>query len=389
MISTRYAGLIVVVALVMGGGTAQGLWTDHLLQLLALPALLIGLAGFWSNRLDTGTRILIILILGIVAVQFMPVWRPIPLIDQSGLSFWSPAPQKSLESALFTIAGIGFFLYVAMMCDQDRERLIPYFYVGLFAQAAIAVVQLSFSQRVILTGVLPFDATTGLFANENHFSTLFFAMIPLLAYSLVIRAEKIWAFVLVSLVLVGIMFAVGSRAGMAISSAVSLLCLIWFLPVGNKQVAKIGGLAVGGTSAVLAVLIFGSGTSLEGDQRWILFSTTIEAIQDHWLTGSGLGTFMLIYPNYEDAEQVIQAFANHTHNDYLEILLEIGLGGAVIILSFFLLISRGIFRSPLSEAAFLSLVALCLHSIVDYPMRTMALAMVFAFLAASVSSRRE
>ena len=34
-----YAGGVIMLALVLGGGTAQGLWTDHLLQiaLLGLP----------------------------------------------------------------------------------------------------------------------------------------------------------------------------------------------------------------------------------------------------------------------------------------------------------------------------------------------------------------
>ncbi|WP_425419062.1 O-antigen ligase family protein [Oricola indica] len=387
--SPRYAGAVIVIALILGGGAGQGIWTDHLLELILVPALFFGIAGLWSNQLGTAARILTILVLATIAIQFVPITRTIPLTGGNGLGFWSPAPQKSLDAGLFTTAALGFFLYVSLMSERERARLLPYFYVGLFLQAVVAVVQLSFSRSVTLSGILPFDVTTGLFANENHFSSLFFATIPLLAYTMIVRAESMLGFVALSLVMVGILFAVGSRAGMGISSASAVLSLIWFAPVGNKLVARIGALFVGVFGLLTALWAFGSGSSLEGDQRWVIFETTWEAIGDHWLLGSGLGTFTLVYPAYEEVEQVMAAYVNHAHNDFLEIMLELGLTGTTLLLGYFALLLRGAFRSGLSEAAFLSVVALCIHSILDYPLRTMALAITLGYLSSVVLSHKD
>lgn len=387
--SPRYAGTVILLVLVIGGGAGQDIWTDHLVELMLIPALFFGIAGLWSNRLGSAERILVALVLAVLFGQFVPVVRTIPLIGERALGFWSLAPQKSLEAGLFSIAVLGFFLYVTQMSERERARLLPYFYVGLFVQAAVAIVQLSFSRSVPLTGVLPFDVRTGLFANENHFSTLLFAIIPLLAYSLIVRKESVLGYLAVVLVVVGILLAVGSRAGMGISAAIAVMALIWFMPTANKPMAKITALVVGSLGLVSAIWIFGSSSSLESDQRWILFATTLEAIRDHWALGTGLGTFTLIYPTYEDAGQIIRAYANHAHNDFFEILLELGLAGAALMVAYFILVLRGAFRSELSQAAFLSIMTLSLHSSVDYPLRTMALALMLAYLSACVLARSE
>lgn len=387
--SPRYAGLMIVLALVLGGGTAQGLWTDHLIELAMIPALFLGLANLRGSRLDGAAQLLVLLVIGVLFLQFLPVWRSIPLLEESAMGFWSPAPQKALEASLFTFATLGFFLYVSGMGDRERERCIPYFYIGLFINAAIAIVQLSYGRSATIAGILPFAMTTGLFANENHFSSLFFAMIPLLAYSLIVRRESVLMFLCVSILLVGILFAVGSRAGMGISTAIAVISLLWFMPVRNRKLARLLATVVGVLMVIATIVLFGSGSSIESDARWIMFSTTSKAIAGHWLFGSGLGTFTFVYPTYETLENVVRTFANHAHNDYLEIILELGLAGIVLIAAYVVLVARGLFRSEQSETAFLALLALGLHSLVDYPLRTLALATTFAFFSALILTRAE
>jgi O-antigen ligase len=87
-------------------------------------------------------------------------------------------------------------------------------------------------------------------------------------------------------------------------------------------------------------------------------------------------------------------FANHAHNDLLELAMETGAPGLAL-LGFFLfwLVSRlrasWTDRSrfahpdtPLIDAAGLIVVLLLIHELVDYPLRTSALACVFAFACA-------
>jgi O-antigen ligase len=75
-------------------------------------------------------------------------------------------------------------------------------------------------------------------------------------------------------------------------------------------------------------------------------------------------------------------YVNHAHNDFLELLLEGGAGAMVIFAVYVaMVIARAVqvYNRPLQRLALLSIAVILLHSIVDYPLRTMAIAMTFAF----------
>ncbi|WP_421852646.1 O-antigen ligase family protein [Oricola sp.] len=383
----RYAGPMILTTLVLGGGAGQGLWTEHLVQLMLMPALFLGLAGFGSNRLSNPARIATMAVIAVLCVQFIPVTRPIPLVGEGEPGFWSLTPQRSLESALFTIGTVGFFLFVASMDDRNQQRCIPFFYAGLCLQTAIAVVQLSYGQTTVLTGLLPYDVYTGLFANENHFSSLVIAMMPLLAFTFIVQAKNPAGYATVCALLVMILFAVGSRAGMALSAAMAVLSLVWFALGKGKRRLKLSALAIGIAGLGGCIWAFDIYGELGEDRRFVIFETTWTAILQYWPLGSGLGSFPLVYPGFEQTTDITTTYINHAHNDYLEVVLELGAAGVVLIAGYFLLVSRNMFNSKLAQAASLSIIVLSLHSIIDYPMRTMSLALTFAFLSACALSQ--
>jgi O-antigen ligase len=91
---------------------------------------------------------------------------------------------------------------------------------------------------------------------------------------------------------------------------------------------------------------------------------------------------------------VTDVFLNHAHNDYLEIWFECGWLGLALIAAFmgwWVLATTRVLRSPADANAGLALcgsviVALLLiHSAADYPLRTPALAALFAFAAGLLS----
>jgi O-antigen ligase len=121
----------------------------------------------------------------------------------------------------------------------------------------------------------------------------------------------------------------------------------------------------------------------------------VVGIKDNWLLGSGIGSFRRLYPQYEDQAAVTTTFVNHAHNDYLEILLETGIPGLLTLLLFLLWWAgravrvarmRAIF--PCAWAAVIGSAALLLHSLVDYPLRTAALAAIMAALLALMAQPR-
>lgn len=381
-----------MLALIIGGGTEQGIWTDHLLQIAMLPALFLGLGQLSSSRFAPAAKVLAIGIVTLVLVQFVPVLRdpvmPEILPSAGGLSLFSPAPQRSLEAALFALPLLGFTLFLSRFSDANLERCLRFLFIGLFVNLSVALVQLSYDQNVSVSNLLPFSILAGMFVNDNHFSSLVFAMIPLIAYYLLVRERQIALYLAVAAVIVFIQFAVGSRAGMGISGTLSILSLFWFLSRKLSFATRAGIFLLASTLMIAFVAFYAFDDPLKGDLRKVFFTTTWRAIQDHWLTGSGLGTFTLVYPAYELRQNINELYANHVHNDYLEILLETGIAGIALIAFFFVLVIKNFRRLPLSEAAGLSILALAIHSLVDYPLRTMALGVILAYLSAVVLSAK-
>lgn len=386
-----YAGAVIILALMIGGGTGQGLWSDHLLQILLLPALVLGLGNLPACRLSLAARIVIVLLLVLVASQFAPIARSWP--DPPGMAaiqgrFLSPAPGRSLQSALVLVPVLGFALYLTRFSDLDQMRLLRFLMVGMVINVAIGAVQLSFSGSAEIKDILPYTMRAATFANENHFSAMVFAMVPLTAFFYLVRVERTFSYLVVVAILVFYLFAVNSRAGMAISLGLAVWCLFWFA-VQRSRPRKFLMVSIALVAAVMVAGAISAGVlSLDGDLRQTFFANTWAAIHDHWWTGTGLGTFVLVYPMYETSSDVINVYANHAHNDYLELWLETGIVGLAIVAAYTVMILAAMYRSKLAQAAGLAILAIMLHSLVDYPLRTMSIAVIMAYLSAVVLSVR-
>jgi hypothetical protein len=131
-----------------------------------------------------------------------------------------------------------------------------------------------------------------------------------------------------------------------------------------------------------------------GDARVAFARNTWEAAWTFMPFGSGLGSFVPVYQMFErPADALLDRFANRAHNDLLEVWLEAGIVGLLLIGLFLGWLVVTIWRvwrptQPsnllpidllLMRAASMVLVLLLLHSLVDYPLRTTALSVVFAF----------
>ncbi|TIP53738.1 MAG: O-antigen ligase family protein, partial [Mesorhizobium sp.] len=157
--------------------------------------------------------------------------------------------------------------------------------------------------------------------------------------------------------------------------------------------SRMSGLSILAVFIGLSAYTIGAWTKIEAEVidpdfgRGEFARTTIEGIKENWATGVGFGNFQKAYQIYEKEGMIFNKYVNHAHNDYLEIAFEGGIIAILLItLYFILLFGRlvGIRRDPLKKAAFLSVFFLLIHSLVDYPLRTEALAMTFAFMNAII-----
>jgi O-antigen ligase len=109
--------------------------------------------------------------------------------------------------------------------------------------------------------------------------------------------------------------------------------------------------------------------------------------------GSGPGSFWFIYPRYDDL-QTGQLIANHAHNDYLELWLEMRWLFAIcaipVLIAYFFQTWKiwrhgALYRvesTLLARVAGIGLFILLLHCMVDYPLRTTAISVIAAIFAA-------
>lgn len=318
---------------------------------------------------------------------------------------------QSIASLLWLLPPAAVFLLVVQSPSRHRKRL-PWVLIGL---AAVSIL-LGAAQLLGGTGSpLRFYSITnnslpvGFFSNANHLGTLLLAMLPLTGYlaaravsksgnraqtgSGMLMAGSIAAFVLIGIAMIGSLAGFGLAAPAAAASFL-IFRRAAYGPLSWKAVAAIG-----------AVLVFFLGLALVGPLNSQAFSeeltdqpasratfaaTTAEAIGDSFPVGTGLGTFQEVYRTFEDPNLTSREYVNHAHNDYLEVVLELGLPGLLLMLAFlawWAMRSWAVWRSDfaganLARAGSVIILIVLLHSVVDYPLRTSAIAAVFAMACA-------
>ncbi len=110
-------------------------------------------------------------------------------------------------------------------------------------------------------------------------------------------------------------------------------------------------------------------------------------LADHLAFGSGLGTFESVYPRYQTGGLTYRV--EYAHNDYLQLLVEIGL--PAFLTSLFVLgmalrvlwragLARGEANHSICLACLGAVLAILLHSLVDFNLQIPANAMTFAWV---------
>jgi O-antigen ligase len=319
----------------------------------------------------------------------------------------SLAPPSTLQSLLHLIPAAAMFLLVLRLTNEDRRRL-PAVLLGV---AAVSVVLGAFQLFGGPESPLRFYQITnrtspvGFFANANHEATLLLCALPLTAFIAGRMASRrsqskrsggaVMSVAIAIFILAGIGIS-GSSAGYGLALPAAMASFLIYRRAVAGRLAKGWWAALAG----LALLFVFAGVqgplgketlqsevaSSHSSSRRVLAATTVEIIKDTFPVGSGLGTFSTVYRRYEDPNLVTRTFANHTHNDYLEAVLELGLAGILLILGFlfwwgrrsYQVWTRDVEGASIARAGSVMIGIVLAHSVVDYPLRTAAIVAVFA-----------
>jgi O-antigen ligase len=101
-------------------------------------------------------------------------------------------------------------------------------------------------------------------------------------------------------------------------------------------------------------------------------------MRDHWLFGTGFGSFDAVYRIYEPTALLLPLYVNHAHNDWAQLVIEGGLPAAICLLGLMGWVAMAIWRiarrTPGSGALVVFwtawLAIMMAASTVDYPLRT-------------------
>jgi O-antigen ligase len=327
----------------------------------------------------------------------------------------SLTPAASL-SALFAIIPP-----LAMVCAMVRlnayrpQWLAAALIAGMIIGILLGTMQVA-SANPLESPLYLYDDTNwgravGFFANADHMATLMVISVPFLA-AIVVAAkttnvQRYSAIVAISAGL-GLMVAVGlalngSLAGYGLVLPVSVAGLLIILRPASPArlwVVTVAALLMVGSITALEITAIGSGklgehASSAVQSRAELLATTSRAASDYMPFGSGLGSFQSVYRLYEKPEQVTAVYVVHAHNDFAEIVLELGFAGIVLILLFLAWWAGAVWRAwrtaesgPFSRAAAIASAAILFHSLVDFPLRTAAIAACFAMCLALLADSR-
>jgi O-antigen ligase len=119
------------------------------------------------------------------------------------------------------------------------------------------------------------------------------------------------------------------------------------------------------------------------------WGVTVDIIKTHPWIGVGLGSFGVVYTGYDSRNGMYRL--EQAHNDYLQVLSDSGIIGAVIALFFVVNLfrmgfmrrdSRDDFRRGVATAAMAGCFAVMVHSFFDFTLHTTANALLFLVLAA-------
>ena len=425
-LASRFEFLILCVALVLSAlayGTVH-YWALALFSLGAFTTLIFWVLDAWAlgfvriSRNSLQLPLLGILIVGLIQL--------LPLRSAETAGGLTPAIRSlSLDpfsTRLFLVQVCGLFIFFAatlvFIDTPHRLRLLVRTITIFGFLLAIFGLTQSFTSpnKVYWVRELGQSTAFGPFINRHHFAGYMELTIALplgLIFAGSVEKEKRFIYLFAAALMGVALIMTNSRGGI-----ISLVAEVLFLAaVGGlrkrrhkrteEKTKRAAGAAVRTALALALICVVFAGVVLLGGEgaltrfvgtvntddpstgRVHFWSVTVDIIKAHPLLGTGLGAFGLAYTRYDTRNG--QYRLEQAHNDYLQVLSDAGIAGAVLGLIFLVLLfrkafgrrdSRDDFRRGVCIGALAGCFAVLVHSFFDFTLHTTSNALLFLVLAA-------
>lgn len=425
-----------MLALTLGGASRYGLFAHGVLQSVAALGIAWLIVSWPRSVMLDGVKtplciFVALALIGVFQLVPMPVdlWTVLPgrtSVVEGYLAMDVPLvqmpisldPESTLQSLGYVLPPLFVLLLSVRVGLRRLKRIVPgaLSIIGLISVLmGITQIYMGRASFLYLYDNTNFESPVGPFANVNHFSAMLLMILPFTIFSLRelsfertdVDRTLAWAATLICTLLL-LTAGIGSAGSLAIYLMTPPLAGLAWLGTRTRAQSVRTSLLTGSavlfvaTIAVIAVstspVLDGLGVTGASDNptsRQNMWTYTLEAIEVYWPVGSGIGTYQSVIPLFEDPDLVTSRYIATAHNEYLQVLMETGASGMLVLLvalGWLLLRMKDVWydRGTAStdnfrKMALLGILACVFHSIVDYPIRTPALASLLALYIAIVA----
>lgn len=390
----------VIIFSVLAYGVVE-VWSTSVLEISA--GLLL---AFWALLVASGT------------IQKIH-WNPLnwPLLAYLGVGLIQLIFRTTM-SPFFTEAEwlklFACYLIFFVSTQAFRERSDFQFFAGFLMTLGFGVSLLGIAEFFTANGKLYWTRSTpgdvaffGPYVNPNHFAGFVELLVPMGMALLAMRGVRRDLIPLAGLFTVlpmGALIMSGSRGGILsfFFEVAVLLFVAWSLRARKSRLGTVGFFVL---AAMALVVWLGAGKAVEKfthlhagevtlSRRWSMTTGSADVFLAHPIMGSGLGTLVLAFPQYENMYDA--RVVDHAHNDYIEILADTGIMGGLCALAFLILLFRqavariesdqGHFSRAYHVGALIACCGILMHSFVDFNLHIAANYLLFLIVAGMATS---
>lgn len=436
--SALLAAGYVALAIALGGGGSPAPLPEAILEIVAALIALALIAAppvpRYLEQVPRSAWVIAALVAIVPLLQLVPlppaVWQALPARDVQTQALaligaedtwrpWSLAPSRTLASLLSLGPPLLVLLTASALDQPGRTWLIRTIAAMTLATLLLGAMQLSAGDD---SPVHLYGMNSPMLAGfqANHNSTADVLLIGMMAVPLVVfdlvernivpnRSGPVLSLsaAAVALVALGVVLT-ASRMGILLMP-VALAAILWmlrpWLRLRTRHLAY--GSAITAGLVVLSLFMVRGNPVLAAVLGRFDFSKELRPqlwvdgayiAQKYFPFGVGMGDFVPAFIADERIESIWPSLPNRAHNDYLELAVEAGIAGMAALSAISWILIREFRRRLRDEAgaraattvfAGASLLIIALHSLVDYPFRSMALACLGAVCAGLLLCKRQ
>ena len=407
------------------GRTIDSVVVVGLCALLAFAILAFGAAEYWAMCVvQVGAAALFALWVvgqlsrGRIEVHYSPLFIPAVLLAMviafqllwPRTDYWYATWVRALQWVSYALL---FFVSTQVMNGREKLRNVGLFFIifGFFV-AVVAIAQGGTTTDKVYW-LFQSDSAAQLYGpypNHAHYAGLMEMLFPValvFALSQEFRSHARLLFYFAAIVMAGSLFLAASLGG--IFSFVGELVVLGIVVLRGRRGAQIW-------RSVLVVLLFLSffavmlqptvleerlrhwksrSEQVEVTERLDIVRDSMAMVAKRPVLGYGLGTFIEVFPRYRTF--YTNYIVNAAHNDYVQVLVELGAVGLILILALIaLLFKEGVKKATgwqhdceraMTLAALVGCSGILIHSLCDFNLQVPANAALFSVFAGLAVSR--